>query len=102
MNDEAEALRSVAALVGLPGESLLPENELLFRQLCAYLNELIEKDFNRLVTILYRIDVSEAKVRVALAEAPKDVSAGEIIAQLIIERERQKMEWRRKYKSGEL
>lgn len=33
----------------------------LMKALAAYLNELIAHDFNKLITILYRIDVSQKK-----------------------------------------
>ena len=69
-------------------------------QLHAYLSravsELLDKDFNRLLIALYRIDVSEQKV----AEAINNEAAGEIaprIATLIIERELQKVITRKKY-----
>ncbi len=65
--------------------------------LSEYLNDLIEHDFNKLLTILYRIDVSESKVRTALAKNPTQESAGKILAELLIEREIQKIEIREKY-----
>lgn len=49
------------------------------------INELIKNDFSRLVQILYRIDVSEAKLKNILSENPNE-DAGKIIAQVIIER----------------
>ncbi len=55
---------------------------------------LIDKDFEKLMQILYRIDVSEIKVKQAFG-LEQDV-AGEI-ASLIIERERQKVITRAKY-----
>lgn len=97
-----ELVSSVAGLVGLSDELIHAENTDLFYELSHYLNELINTDFNRLVSILYRIDVSEAKVRAALASAPNGSSAGEIVAGLMIAREREKRVWRRKYKDGEL
>ena len=67
------------------------------KMLSDYLNDLIEHDFNKLLSILYRIDVSEAKVRTALADNPTQQSAGKILATLLIEREVQKIEMREKY-----
>jgi hypothetical protein len=49
------------------------------------INELIKNDFSRLVQILYRIDVSEAKLKNILSENPNE-DAGKLIAQVIIER----------------
>jgi hypothetical protein len=67
-------------------------------RLAAYLNDLVLHNFNHLVSILYRIDVSEQKVRLALAQNPQNKTAGEIIAHLLLEREAQKIEFRKKYK----
>jgi hypothetical protein len=51
----------------------------------ATINELIKNDFSRLVQILYRIDVSEAKLKNILSANPSE-DAGKLIAQVIIER----------------
>lgn len=71
----------------------------LFRILSNYLNELIEKDFQSLVNILYRVDVSEKKVRESLANTGNQ-NAGDVLAQLLIEREIEKNYWRERYKKG--
>lgn len=94
-----EALISVASALGFP--NTLDEAN-LYTELSDYLNELINTDFNKLVSILYRMDVSESKVRAELVNESSNMSAGEIIAKLLIEREQQKIEWRKKYKNGEL
>jgi hypothetical protein len=49
------------------------------------INELIKNDFSRLVQILYRIDVSEAKLKNILNLHPNE-DAGKLIAQVVIER----------------
>ena len=49
------------------------------------INELIKNDFSRLVQILYRIDVSEAKLKNILTANPNE-DAGKLIAQVIVER----------------
>lgn len=54
-------------------------------QLAEFIHQLIDKDFSRLVQLLYRLDVSEAKLRSVLLEHPTR-DAGEMIAQLILER----------------
>ena len=59
--------------------------------------ELLSKDFSRLVNCLYRLDVSEEKLKEALA-ASNDNPAS-VITQMIIEREMQKVETREKYRS---
>lgn len=64
------------------------------------INELITQDFDQLIRILYRLDISEQKLRDTLKKYEHD-DAGYIIAQLIIERELQKMDSRKKYKRNE-
>ena len=49
------------------------------------INQLIVHDFAALIQILYRLDVSEAKLKMVLSENPKQ-DAGRLIAALIIER----------------
>ena len=60
-------------------------------------NHMLDKDFNRLMNALYRIDVSEEKVKQILALSEPDSLAKEL-ADLIIERELKKVEIRRKYR----
>ena len=59
-------------------------------QLSEYINHLIKKDFQKLVFLLYRIDVSEQKLKQLLQQYPQQ-EAGKIIAGLIIERQSQKI-----------
>jgi hypothetical protein len=66
----------------------------LIQQLADYINQLILVNFERLVQLLYRIDVSEAKVKYLLKENP-DEDAGRIIALLIIERQVQKIKFKK-------
>jgi len=49
------------------------------------INELIKNDFSKLVQILYRIDVSEAKLKNILNSNPNE-DAGKLIAQVIVDR----------------
>lgn len=68
-----------------------------FEALAFYLNHLIQSDFNRLLNILYRIDVSEEKIKSALTKNEGEQSSGHIIARLLIEREIEKIKLRAKY-----
>lgn len=54
------------------------------------INHLIVNDFSTLVHILYRIDVSEKKLKTLLRENT-EANAGRIIASLVIERQLQKL-----------
>ncbi len=58
------------------------------------LNALIRSDFNMLITILYRVDVSENKLKKLLRDSPGE-DAGRIMARLIIERQLEKIKARR-------
>lgn len=49
------------------------------------INELIKNDFSKLVQLLYRIDVSETKLKYILQAHPNE-DAGKLIAAVVIER----------------
>ncbi|TQD40608.1 hypothetical protein [Haloflavibacter putidus] len=95
-NDYKKAVRWSSTLVGL--EDVESTNHEKLKQVLGnYLNRLITEDFNKLIAILYRIDVSEEKARRALSVKKKNESPGEILANLVIERQLQKIKTRRKY-----
>lgn len=71
--------------------------EELTDQLSQKINNLIETDFQKLVFLLYRIDINETKLMNLLKEHP-DENAGNIIAELIIERQQQKIKSRQQFK----
>jgi len=71
--------------------------EVLRRLLIPHLNELLVSDFHRVLVLLYRIDVSEKVVREALEKHVHEKTGGEILADLIIARQQQKVELRKKY-----
>ena len=62
-------------------------------------NAMINGDFSALVQILYRIDVSESRLRQLLLEN-KATDAGQLIARLILERQWQKILTRREFSRG--
>ena len=79
-------------------EITLPDNiplEELKQKLALHINHLINHDFEKLVSLLYRIDVNENKIRQLLKQKEGENAAG-LIADLIIERQLQKIESRRK------
>ena len=78
----------------------LPENisfDTLKKKLSDHINHLIQSDFQKLVSVLYRIDVSEAKLKYLLKENTETDASG-IIADLIIERQLQKIKSRQEYR----
>jgi len=66
------------------------------QQLMSVIDRLISTDFNRLISSLYRLDVSEAKLKYLLQQNPA-ADAAAIITDLIIERQVQKIKSRRQY-----
>jgi len=72
--------------------------EELTDRLAQHINELINQDFQRLVHLLYRVDVNESRLRVLLRENA-GADAGRIIANLIIDRQLQKIKTREQYKN---
>jgi hypothetical protein len=82
----------------------LPENILLNEAaalLAVQVNNLIQTDFHKLISILYRLDVSENKLR-QLLEENTNSNAGPIIADLIIERQLQKIKSRKENKNNNI
>jgi hypothetical protein len=64
------------------------------------INELINTDFPKLISILYRMDVSEHKLKSLLKENP-NMDAGLLITELMIERQTEKIRSRKEHKPGE-
>lgn len=86
-----EIIKNLAVV--LPEDISLEEMQI---QLAVYVNQLIQSDFQKLITLLYRIDVSETKLKQLLQQHPRE-DAGKIIAALIIERQLQKIQSRREF-----
>jgi hypothetical protein len=64
---------------------LLALEKLSTSDLASMINELIKNDFSKLVQLLYRIDVSEAKLKNILQAHPNE-DAGKLIAEVVVER----------------
>jgi hypothetical protein len=60
-------------------------------------NTLIERNFDQLLQLLYRIDINEQRLRRLLVENEGE-DAGMTIARLIIQRQWEKIESRRQYR----
>jgi hypothetical protein len=69
-------------------------------KLATAINELIVHDFDSLIQILYRMDVSEIKLKAMLQQHASEDAAG-IIADLILERQEQKIASRKLFKTAE-
>ena len=68
----------------------------LKKKLATHINNLINHDFEKLISLLYRVDVSERKLKTLLREN-KNEDAGTLIAELIIERQLQKIKTRKEF-----
>lgn len=90
----------------LLSQKLLPELEIsdnisersyFINKLSPYISSLLDKDFQKLVQIIYRIDVSEKEFALTLSpEGDKNIS--EALSQMIYERLILKAKYRAKYK----
>lgn len=94
--DKELALRDIAGQLGLAIRD--KDNLQLIGELAEKVNELLLRDFNKLVSILYRMDVNEIKLRQLLKDNP-DVDAGHLIAEMMIERNLQKIKSRQQSNS---
>ena len=71
------------------------DDDQLLDRLTEVVQQLIDEDFERLLLALYRIDVSEQRVKAAI-EAGAPGAAARVIATLVLDRERQKAATRRR------
>lgn len=92
MDNRSKALQQVHNLLDLQAK-----DNAAFKVLATHLQHLINNNFNDLLSILYRIDVSEVKIKKALAQKMENTSSGEIIAELLIERQIQKLRFKAQY-----
>jgi len=65
------------------------EKEKLHQQLIVYINHLLTNDFNKLIQLLYTVDVDEKKLKEYLGK-DADTDAAIIISDLLITRQEQK------------
>ena len=93
-------LNEVQAKFGLPAIHYDPSQ--LETALAAVINQMILHQYDRLIQLLYRMDIDEKKLKTLLQDHPK-TDAGRIMAALVIEREQQKIASREanKFKGNE-
>ena len=77
-------------------ELIVKDDSITKQVLVDKINDLINNDFQKLVSILYRMDVSEIKLKQLLNENPGTNSAL-IIADLMIERQTEKIRSRQEF-----
>lgn len=71
--------------------------ESLLQRLTKLVSYLLERDFGKLLQVLYRIDISEERLKAALASNEGEPAT--VISRMILEREMQKVATRKKYSS---
>ncbi|MEO1262620.1 MAG: hypothetical protein AAFZ15_27690 [Bacteroidota bacterium] len=82
--------------VDLPDSDSAPTEEELFQYLCDKIAWMIEHNMEYLLSLLYRNDVLEHKIHFALSPHEPD-PANVALAKLVIERQQQRLETRKKY-----
>ena len=95
MADNKELVLQINKELAIELPEKIPFEELQNR-LALHINHLIQHHFEQLVSLLYRIDVSEAKIKSLLQQQPNE-DAAKIIVALIIERQLQKIKTRQQY-----
>ncbi|PVD51060.1 hypothetical protein DC498_16720 [Terrimonas sp.] len=93
---EKELIQSLQQVLSLQLADTLTK-EKLKHIIAERVNDLIQHDFAQLTQLLYRIDINEARLKKLLNEAGEKDAAG-IIAELIIERQVEKLESREQFK----
>ena len=96
MPGEKNMIRELSGLfeIGLRDDITFQE---LRNELSAHINYLITADFNRLISLLYRLDISETKIKTMIRDnAGTDASL--LLADLIIERQIQKQSTRKQFR----
>lgn len=90
MVEKETVIQDIAIQLGIPPV----HQQELFRHLVETVTDWLEHDFNRLIQVLYRMDVNETKLKRLLKDNPTR-DAATIIVELMIERHVQKMEARK-------
>ncbi len=93
-NSEIISQLSQSLEIQLPVKISLAELKMI---LSGHINYLITNDFNKLLSVLYKVDVSEKLLKMSLQEHPQDAAI--VIAEMIIERQLQKIRTREQFKT---
>lgn len=88
MNEDQLLTKTIQAQFGLP--VVMDNRDALVAALAAAINHMIVHKRDQLIQLLYRMDISEKKLKILLQQHPQ-TDAGQIIAALVIEREQQKI-----------
>lgn len=86
-------------LLKINDTSTIFKKEDLRMQINDFINHLLIHDFNRLVQILYRVDVNEQKLK-TLLQQNSDRDASVLITDLLIQRQEEKLKSRQAFKKN--
>jgi hypothetical protein len=98
MNESLELKNELMSLTGLQWPEGLEETQWM-EQLADHIDVLINTNFHQLVQLLYRLDIDEAGLKKVLQQHPGE-RAGVLIAEKIVERQRQKIESRKAFRQS--
>jgi hypothetical protein len=87
-------------LLQLNTQASVLERADLKQKLASYINHLLLHDFNQLVQLLYRVDVNEQKLKQLLLKNPQ-TDAADLISELILVRQEEKLKTRQAFKKDE-
>jgi nitrate reductase assembly molybdenum cofactor insertion protein NarJ len=90
---------SIEQLLNLNSQLNAVQKEEMKDHLIFYLNHLLLHDFDKLVQILYRVDVSETKLKEVL-QKNSGTDAAIIIADLLMQRQEEKIKTKEAFKSN--
>lgn len=84
-----------------PDKNLVNSLDELKKFLTEKISELLDQDYDKLLNALYRIDINEKKLHDLFSGKNREYIPT-ALADLILERQMQKVIWRRKYREGKL
>jgi len=102
-----EMIESISKDMNKIGIETLPDNNILHsldelkKYLAEKIAEMLDRDYEKLLNALYLIDVNEKKMHNLFSGKNRDYIP-EALAGLIIERQMEKILWRKKYREGKI
>jgi hypothetical protein len=94
-----EDSRHIESLLNLNSQLTTLEKAEIRIDVIQYINHLLVYDFNKVIQILYRVDVNEQKLK-ELLQSNAQTDAAIIIADLLIERQEEKLKTKETFQSN--
>jgi hypothetical protein len=94
-----EDSRHIESLLNLNSQLTTLEKAEIRIDVIQYINHLLVYDFNKVIQILYRVDVNEQKLK-ELLQSNAQTDAAIIIADLLIERQEEKLKTKETFRSN--